>query len=112
MCRLPHYRYHRVQAVCGNLKRCGLIEKVGGTETGVNYAAKPEYHQWRQDVAEGKATSSLDKLFKQMNPPRLLNRTCQQCHAKFETFNHAQKFCTKKCKCEPKARLNYRNLAA
>ena len=27
MCSLPHYRYARVQEICGNLKRCGLIER-------------------------------------------------------------------------------------
>jgi hypothetical protein len=111
MCSLPHYRYQRVQMVCGNLKRCGLIGKVGSTETGINYAAKPEYHQWRQDVAAGKATGNLNKLFKLMNPPRLLTRTCHQCDIKFETFNHVQKFCSKKCKSEAKAHLSYRKEA-
>jgi hypothetical protein len=97
MCTLPHYRYQRVRMICGNLKRCGLIEKVGGTETSVNYAAKPEYHQWRQDVKEGKAPASLDKLYKLKNPPKVRKRTCRYCHAEFETFNHAQKSCSKAC---------------
>lgn len=98
MCKLPHYRYRKIQLVCGKLKACGLIEKVGSDETGVNYVAKPEYHQWRKDVLEGKVTPSLDKLFKIMNPPRLLKRSCRQCRAEFQTFQHAQKFCSKECK--------------
>ena len=98
MCRLSHYRYQRVQSVCVQLKACGLITKVGGTETGVNYVATPAYHQWRQEVAAGKAPGSLRKLFKLLNPPRLLARTCKHCHARYETFNHVQKFCSPKCK--------------
>lgn len=110
MCSLPHYRYQRVQLVCGRLKRCGFIERAGSTETSVNYSAKPEYHQWRKDVAEGNATSSLDKLFKQLHPPKLLTRTCNHCQAKMETFNHKQKFCSKKCKSE--ANIKRQEIAA
>ena len=97
MCSLPHYRYQRVQSVCGKLKRCGLIERTGSTETGVSYVAKPEYHQWRRDVAEGKATGSLDKLFKLQHPPKLLKKTCPHCHVKFETYNRQQKYHTAEC---------------
>ena len=103
MCSLPHYRYDRVQAVCAKLKRCGLIDKVGRTETGVNYVAKPEYHQWRQDVAAGKATSSLDKLFKLQHPPKLLRHVCRQCGGEFETSNFKQRLCSKACKLKAKA---------
>jgi hypothetical protein len=95
MCRLPHYRYQRVQRVCAELRACGLIEKVGGTETSVNYVAKPEYHQWRKNVAAGTSASSLRKLLKIKNAPKLLKRACLHCNVEFETFNHQQKFCTR-----------------
>lgn len=103
MCSLPHYRYQRVQMVCANLKRCGLIEKAGRTETSINYVARPDYHQWRRDVAVGKAPSSLQKLFRVMNPPRLLKRRCHHCHEEFETLIFQQKFCSNRCKVEAKA---------
>ena len=103
MCSLPHDRYHRVQTICAKLKRCGLIEKIGRTETGVNYVAKPEYHQWRADVSAGKATSSIDKLFKLQHPPKLLRHVCRQCNTSFETFNFEQRLCSKQCKLKAKA---------
>ena len=105
MCSLPHYRYERVQAVCASLKRCGLIEKCGRTETGVNYVTKPEYHQWRLDVVAGIAPASLEKLFKQQHPPKLLKRRCRQCKSEIETFIHTQKFCSKACKIESKRQV-------
>ena len=111
MCRLPHYRYQRVQGVCAQLKACGFIKKVGGNEAGVNYAATPEYHQWRNEVAAGKVTGSLRKLFKLMNPPKLLGRTCQHCRTEYETFNHNQKFCSPPCKNEARPRESNERVA-
>ena len=102
MCSLPHHRYQRVQMICANLKRCKLIEKVGRTETSINYAARPAYHQWRRDVAVGKAPGSLRKLFRKMNPPRLLKRKCHHCHGGFKTLHFEQMFCSNQCKVEAK----------
>ncbi|OJW23084.1 MAG: hypothetical protein BGO49_28550 [Planctomycetales bacterium 71-10] len=98
MCSLPHYRYQRVQMVCGKLKSCGLIEKVGRTETAVNYAAKAEYHQWRRDVKEGRAPGSLAKLVKLKNPPKRVKRKCRHCGAEFATYNPADKSCSRTCR--------------
>lgn len=112
MCNLPHYRYHRVQSICASLKSCGLIEKVGGTETSVNYVATPEYHQWRLDVAAGKAPGSPAKLFKLKNPPRLLTKRCLHCRSEYETYHRPQKFCSKQCSNDARGYVKKGTIAA
>lgn len=98
MCSLPHYRYNRVRAICANLKRCGLIKKIDLTQTGVNYIATPEFHKWRSDVANGLATSSLQKLYKLLNPPVSRTKSCEGCGNNYETFDRQQRFCKSECR--------------
>lgn len=46
MCSLPHSRYQRVKEICRDMERSGWIEKVGKTETSVNFKATVAFREW------------------------------------------------------------------
>lgn len=47
MCRLPHYRFRPVQGHCARLRKAGLIQKTGATDTGINYKATALFRRWK-----------------------------------------------------------------
>lgn len=44
MCSLPHYRYDGVKAICRDLKRKGLIEESGRTDTSINWRVTEKWY--------------------------------------------------------------------
>lgn len=97
MCRLPHYRYQRVQFICGELKRMGFIKKSGSTETGVNYIPTELFEKWIKLQEAGEFLGGYKKYYKMLNPKKPKVKICKNCQNSFETINYQQVFCKKEC---------------
>lgn len=97
MCKLPHYRYQRVQSVCAELKMMGFIKKSGSTETGVSYVPTELFGEWIKLQEAGQFLGGYKKYYKMLNPKKPKVKICKLCQSFFETINYQQVFCQKEC---------------
>lgn len=65
MCSLPHYRYARVQDICSQLRKRGLIRKSGSTETGINFVPTSLFDIWADEYEACETHLGLWEWFKE-----------------------------------------------
>jgi hypothetical protein len=68
---LPHYRYERVQAVCRNLQRRGLLQVSGRNPESINLTVTPLFRQWQAAHTAGETPLGVVEWVKRGVPGQM-----------------------------------------